>query len=131
MSINRIILNDADLKGPSSQIISFDPGREPISLRYEDTVFFEILPLDVIHGPQPEPYLILIFIEFIVLLLNLFEVLEEKIDEITHVCLVDPLSGRGMDDGLLNGHPKFYRREETKGQDRCFLIPFRIKDGQG
>ena len=130
MSINRVILNDADLEGFSSQIASFDPDRKPISLRYRNVIFFEIFPLDVIHSPQPESYLILILIKFIVLLLYLFEVLEEKMDEITHVRLVDPLPGRGMEDGVLNGNPKFYRGEKTKGQDRCFLISFAIKNGQ-
>jgi hypothetical protein len=59
--------------------------------------------------------LILIFIEFIRILLYFFEIFGQKVKEITHVRLVDPLPGRGMDNGVGNGKPKFYYWEESKG----------------
>ena len=124
MSINRIVLNNADLKGLSLQIISLDPDGEPILLRYEDTIFFEIFPLNIIQTPQPESYLILIFIEFIRPLLYLFEILQEKIDEIVHIRLVDPLAGRRKDEGIIDRKSKFHGTQGAERQNGYLLIPF-------
>ncbi len=102
MTIYRVIVNNADLKGLSFQLISLDPRGEPILLRYDNTIFFEILPLNIIKTPQPEPYLITILIEFIRLLLYIFQVLEEKANEIVHIRLVDPLSRGRTDERIID-----------------------------
>ena len=112
MSIDNEILEDDEFDEIALGIVPFYPHGKPVFLRDKHPVFLKMLPFDIIQGPKQELYSLPIVLEFILPLLNRFEILEDEPNEIRNIRLVDSLSARSLGKGVVYGKAKLQGGQE-------------------
>ena len=114
MSIDNVILEDDEFDEYTVGIVPLDPDGKPVFLGDKDSIFLKGFPLDIIHGPKQELYVLSIVLEFILPLLNRFEILENEPNKIRDIRLVDSLSARSLGKGVVCGKAKLQGRQERQ-----------------
>lgn len=130
MPIEYIILDGAEFDRDALGRISFDADRKPVLAGQENSVFFGLAALHIVFRPEQEMNLVFRLLELMILLGDRGEIPKKEINEISHVGLIEALSGRSFDERIFNGYAKFQEGERRERSNHGFFFSLAIENTQ-